>query len=664
MLLKSLALRHGNLTLRLLGTEPKEYRLRDVLLDGRVVVDSKGLDFEAQEITGRLQSQILPELGVKGSLAYLDAGSAPVVKVRHLILESAASRLTFAGDVTDFAKPKIAATLAIEKLAAADLARFVADWPVKQNLTGTIAANGPLEALKVTLDIGAVEAKASGNLTIDIAAPTPRYQGAIKLAGVDTRTWLIQDRVAGILDGSAEFSGLGLALAHLDGAGNFNIRAAEVKGWKLGDLRLRTKLRGNTALLSGDFKGGLGGADWHGTVILSKIPRYDFAVSVTNLDIKKVSPEGKALDGVVSLRGTIKGAGLTLAEMQTQANLEVLPSSIGPVHLRKGALVATLADGRIRIARGALGTTDSSLVVSGDIGVDLAQQGKLDYAFRTENLSPWLALAGYKGSGSLTLTGSAQGNLAELKTRGALKLANLSYEKLALKSGALDFALARTQQLPSGTLVVHLSGVEAGVELNKLDGTVQLAADSRSARIDVKAQDRFERFHTLQSTVDYSQADIIATLSQASLSLPDGTWNLASPATLSKRGDALVIQSVTLRNGEKSAALDGRIAMTGNQALNVTIDRFPLEGLAAFLPKQSTMTGLLALQAKVGGTAAAPEIAGTINLTDSKIGGQGFAGLVADLSFRGGQANLNLTVRQDAAHTLTATGKLPLLLSW
>lgn len=666
VVLKSLALRQGNLDLRLSGTQMKEYRLRNVMLDGRLAADPKGVDFEAGEITARFLAPTLPELLLKGSLTYVAAGSAPVVKIHPLVVESAASRLKIAGNLTDFAKPKIAANLAIEKLAAADLARFVPDWPVKQNLTGTIDANGPFEALAVALDIGAGGAQAKGTFIVDVTAPAPSYQGAIQLAGVDARAWLANDRVGGILDGKAEVKGAGLDLAQLHGSGSLNIRALEAKGWKLGDIRLQTQLQANTAVLKGSLKGALGGADWHGAVTLNKIPRYDFVVAVNNLDIKKVSPEGQALGGLVSFRGTIKGSGLAVAEMNSQADLEILPSSFGPVNLRDGVLVATFANGRIRITRGALETADSSLVVRGDVGVKLAQQGKLDYEFRTEDISPWLALAGQKGSGSLTLAGKAQGNLADLTTRGALKLADLSYDKLAVKSGIINFDLTRTSKhpVPSGALVARWSGVQAGIELNKLDATVMLAAGSRSARIDVKAQDRFERNHTLQASVDYSQPDIVARLSQASFNLSDGLWHLKAPATLTKSGDTLLIQKLTLENGEKAVSLDGRIAMAGSQVFNVTINKFPLEALATFLPKQPTITGLLALQAKVGGTAAAPEITGTLNLTDSKIGGQNYAGLVGNLSYSNRRANVNLTLRQDTAHTLTATGTLPLALSW
>ena len=666
VLLKSLALRQGLIELHLMGQDPKQFRLQNVGMDGRLILDAKGIDFAASEITGRLQSQSLPELGLKGSLAYLDAGSAPALKVENLQVDSAASRLKLTGTISEFSKPNFVAKLAIEKLAAADLVRFMPQWPATQELAGTISANGRLDAMTLVVDLGAAAGRATANFTVDLAGAAPRYQGTFKLTGVDGRAWLAEQGVAGTLDGNADVTGVGLALDQLAGAASFTIRAAEVKGWRLGELRLQTKLQASSAYLTGDLKGALGGAVWRGTVTLSETPRYDFTVSLHNLDIKKVSAGGTAMDGVVNLKGTVKGIGTTLAQMKTQANLEILPSSVGPVKLRDGALVASLADGRIRISRGALRTADSSLALKGDLGVDFAQQGKLDYEFRTNDVGPWLALAGHKGSGSLTLTGSAQGNLTDLKTRGAVKLAKLTYDKLALQSGAVDYDLTRTtkQDLPNATLVARLTGMRAGIELSKLDGMVRLAAQERIAHVEVKAQDRLEQIHTLQASIDFSQADIVTRLSALSLNLPDGLWQLTAPATLTQRADSWSVERLTLRNRESEASLAGTLTTAGRQSLNLTIKKFPLEALAALLPRQPTMSGLLALQANIGGDAAAPEISATVSLTDSKIGGQIYAGLAADLSYRERQASLNLTVRQDAAHSLTAIGKMPLLLNW
>ena len=664
--LKTLTLRRGNLDLRLLEPESARYRLRNVTLVGRLAVSARGTDFRATKLAARLQAPVLPDLGLNGSLAYSDAGPAATVKVHRLLLESASSRLQVSGELTNFAKPTIAANLAIEKLGAADLTRFIPHWPAKQNLSGTIAAKGPFDGLALALDIGAAGAKATGKFILDIAAPSPRYHGAFKLAGVDARTWLANERVAGVVDGSVVFRGIGLGLAQLEGTGSFNVRALQANGWELGEMRLQSKVQANTAVVNGTLKGALGGADWRGTVTLNQTPRYDFAVAVTNLDIKKMSHEERTLGGVVSFKGTIKGSGLALAEMNTHADLEILSSTVGAVSVRNGALRATLASGRIRIRRATLATADSSLVVKGDVAVDLRQQGNLEYELHSENISPWLALAGQKGSGAVAVAGSAKGNIADLKTRGAVKLTNLVYGSIAVKRGGVDFVLARADKetAPSGTLTARLSGIHAGVELDKLDARVTLVGRSHLARVDLKAQDRFQRRHTLAATVDFGQSRIVARLRQAALNLPDGLWRLTQPATLTQSGESLIIQNLALENGEKEAALDGRIATSGSQDLIVTINQLPLETLAAFLPEEPQMTGLLALHAKISGTAAAPEITGRITVTDSKIGGQSYAGLVADLSYREREARLNATLRQDAAHALTAIGRLPLLLSW
>ena len=45
-----------------------------------------------------------------------------------------------------------------------------------------------------------------------------------------------------------------------------------------------------------------------------------------------------------------------------------------------------------------------------------------------------------------------------------------------------------------------------------------------------------------------------------------------------------------------------QVSLRGTQALNLTADRVSLESFAAFLPKQPKLTGLISLQAKIGGS--------------------------------------------------------------
>jgi translocation and assembly module TamB len=73
---------------------------------------------------------------------------------------------------------------------------------------------------------------------------------------------------------------------------------------------------------------------------------------------------------------------------------------------------------------------------------------------------------------------------------------------------------------------------------------------------------------------------------------------------------------------------------------------------------------MLGMTARIGGTAAAPEITSSLKLSNPTIAGQAYAGAFAEVHYRDRKAALDLAVQQDAAHALTAKGTLPLVLSW
>jgi translocation and assembly module TamB len=210
-----------------------------------------------------------------------------------------------------------------------------------------------------------------------------------------------------------------------------------------------------------------------------------------------------------------------------------------------------------------------------------------------------------------------------------------------------------------------LGGVQSGIRLRKVDASVKLAPDGPDMiRFDAKAQDEWNRAHALSGDIGWQKGAVNARLSNLSLQLPDGAWKLAQPATIKKHGDEFLFENVTLRNGGKGFTIDGRVGLIGDQALSFRLQEFPLETLAELLPQLPKMTGILTVEAQVRGTALAPEITAAAELRDSTIGGQAYGGVVADLSYQKRQAHMNLTVRQDASHTLNATGSLPLALSW
>ncbi len=667
VLLNSIALREGHVDLSLAGPKPQNYSLDDLSLEGRIHVQPKNVTIDLSRVASRLSTPGLPELSVNGAMVYHETAGTDTFEVANLLVSTGESHARVSGKLTDLQAVNVDAKIAVERLAPHDIGRFFADWPLRRDVAGAISINGPLDALVVDLNLAAASARLAASLQIETAQETPRYRGTITLTGFDVRTLLGRNDVAGVLNASIEGQASGLELSGVDAKGVIKMQSAVVGGWTLGDISIDGRLRENVATIAGRLKSKIGGASWNGEISFKDKPAYDLALSVDNLDIQKTVSGAAGLEGNLNFKGTLKGAGLTQHDVIVRTELKILPSTIGPVKVQQGSLVASLAQQRLQIILATARTEDSILTVKGDVGLETKQSGRLDYVVRSANLTPWLALANQQGSGSLELSGLASGNIADLRSQGTMKLAGLRLQDTTIKSGSIDFdlRLAGTQSLPQGTMKVRLAEIQAGIPLQRLEGAIGLSIkENYEIGIDLKAVDQAKRTHILAGQVDYQPQLVVARLDRVGLSLDDGVWQLSRPATITVRGDNFDIDGLLLRNRVQQVAINGRFATSGKQDLAVRVEGFPISTVSAFLAQPLPMTGTLAVRAQVTGTAAAPEISASANLTDGSIGGQSYGGLIGDITYRSGSADVKLTVRQDADHVLTANGTIPLILRW
>ncbi len=667
LLLNSLVLQDGSIELRLAGPTPQHYSFTDVTLDSRLSIRPQGASIDLTRVAGRVTSPGLPELSMEGAATYRETGSTDTFEVKDLVLATGASRAKLNGKIADLKVTDVAARIVVERLAPSDAGRFVAGWPIKRDISGVIEIDGPLHALQVDLDLAAAGAKLAADLQLEFAPDTPRYRGTFSVTAFDVKALLGWDDIAGVLNAKGEASGAGFDIAGLDARGTVKLQSAVVAGWALGDVAVEGRLRQNVVQMAGNLKSKIGGASWNGQVSFKDKPAYDLTLSVKDLDIQQTSGNRVDIGGRLNFKGAVKGSGFDLAAAVARADLQILPSTIGPVDVKQGSLSARLADQQIHVSEGTLSTEDTTLAVKGSLGLDTKQSGKLDYRIRSDNLTPWLALVDQQGSGSLQLTGQASGNLAALESQGNLKFSSLRIGDNSVKSGAVDFVLRRhgAESLPEGTLRVQLGGVEAGIEIPKIDGAIGLVArQPYEIRLDLKATDHAGREHALGAQIEYSAELVLARLDQLRLNLGDGLWQLSQPATIARRGDSFDIDGLALRNRAQQLVVNGRFATSGKQDLQIDVQGFPMGGLAGFLPDGFAMTGILNVEARVNGTAAAPQIVASVNLTDTAIAGHRYDGVTGAVTYRDKSADLKLTIRQDSTHTLTATGKVPLILSW
>jgi hypothetical protein len=587
-LVRSLSLRDGGIDLRLNGKEEKLYRLENLNLEGGVGVLPDGVSLEVRELLTKLVAKGLPELQLKGALGYQQrAAGPPTLNIKNLWAVSRDSRVKLGGEIVQRETTQINAQASIEKLAPADIAYFVPDWPLKRDLAGSVAIAGSLDDLAGNVSLAGDGAKLAGKFRADAAQDPLRYSATINVSGFDLRQWLGRKDMAGVVSGALEARGSGFGLQSTVAKAQLEVRGAEAQGWTLGTLATEAKLENSLAVLQGRLEGNMGAANWSGKVGLKdKRPTYDLALAVKDLVIEKTVPNADNIKGKLNLQGTVKGAGITLADMNTRAEIRILPSSVGAVNLQNGQIDATLRDRKVFVSRAAFNAADSVLTVNGELGLDAKTAGNLDYRFRAADVAPWLSLFQQKGSGSVELAGQARGTAADLQTQGTVRFSALKLNAAAVRNGDLKFAVrgSAEQVFPQGVVTFRLAGVDAGVALRRLDGQATLTrAPAQAIQLEVNAQDNAERKHAFNGTVNFLSDAVSLRLNQVTLAAPDGLWKLARPATLSKKDQVFVVEQVSMRNGDREISVQGRLSLAGSQDLRLNVDRLPVETLLGFM---------------------------------------------------------------------------------
>jgi len=642
------------------------YRLTDLDLQGTAGMRSDLTTVDLRQVSSRVLTKDMPEARVRGALAYEDRGGLESLKFDDFIIESGSSGLRLTGKIDDLKTFQTTAKVSIDKLAPADIAQFVPQWPVKANVSGTANLRGPLTALKGDFSLSVAEGSLSGNFQTDVTRDSPMYQSSLKITQVNLLKLLERKELRGVVSALIEVNGSGFSLANLAGQGEANIRSTEVAAWNLGDVSLKASLARSEAKMTGHLASELGHADWQGQIAFKDIPQYELGFSASQLDIQKISA-GQTIKGNLNLAGTIKGSGLTLAAMNTLAKIDVQRSTVGGMELEQGALVASIANQRIRIEQGVLKATDATLSVKGDIGTDPKQQGQLDYQLRVNTLSPWLGLVDQQGSGSVNLIGGAKGNLNDLKAQGKLTVRSISFAGTTVHSGSIDYDLGYSSQraMPFGTLNVNLSDIRAGYQMQSFDGVIKILPQTPTVLdLDVKARDAQNRNQAMVARLDYEPGHLLARVTRLTLDLPDGTWRLSQPVTVEQRDQDFLVDRLLMRNNGRELFLGGQFSLTGNQALRLNVEKLPLEAMRAFFPEAPDITGVLSAQVQLAGSAAVPQVVAALRLENSKIAGNSYAGLVASGSYRDQKAEVKATVQQDQLHALNATATLPMTVSW
>src|SRR5262249_29403191 len=191
------------------------YRLTDLDLQGTAGMRSDLTTVDLRQVSSRVLTKDMPEARVRGALAYEDRGGLESLKFDDFIIESGSSGLRLTGKIDDLKTFETTAKVSIDKLAPADMAHFVPQWPVKANVSGIANLRGPLTALKGDFSLSVADGSISGNFQTDVARDSPMYQGSLKIAQVNVLKLIERKELRGVVSALIEANGSAFSLSHL-----------------------------------------------------------------------------------------------------------------------------------------------------------------------------------------------------------------------------------------------------------------------------------------------------------------------------------------------------------------------------------------------------------------------------------------------------------------
>jgi autotransporter translocation and assembly factor TamB len=163
----------------------KTYRIEPVFIRVYLHFDGPAIDAQVRRIAVRAAAPGIPNVAANGSLAYRTAANSPVLDIPALTLSTMASQISIFTTINDLNSLENNTTLSIDRLAAADIERYVPKWSPQQNIWGKIRVRGPKKDLHADVDLFAASGRITAQAIANIAEKVPSFGGMLNISGFD-----------------------------------------------------------------------------------------------------------------------------------------------------------------------------------------------------------------------------------------------------------------------------------------------------------------------------------------------------------------------------------------------------------------------------------------------------------------------------------------------
>lgn len=644
----------------------ERYGFDDAALSGSIYILKSGMRAKLGTLSGRLNGPNLPPSTIFADVSYQDVIKPGTANIKAVRITTDASQIELTGAVGNVETLSMDLRLDAHKIGGADVSRFAAKWSPAANLSGNAHLVGSRPDLHLTMALDAADAKIRGDIHADLREPGPHYRGFIDVFNLQPNHLVNVQGFAGVVNASIRGQGAGKSIAGFNGTANMRIARAAYAQWSIGDVILNADIanRGATFQVS-VAQGQRAGAKATGKIDLRGTPAYQVALDAKHLDLEKVQ-SGRIMRTDLNLSAEVNGSGLKPDAIDATARVDWHRSTLGPVRIDSGAVRTRVARGVAQIAEVSLSAGATRLNVKGQVALTGERRGDIDYLLDCNDIAPWMQLAGQSGSGKVQVIGRVDGPMKSLRVRGSASLIALKSQGVSVGGGKATYALDGVPgDKMRGRIDLSLSAIHTQVDLKSIYLGVDLVSlHPTDARILVDTWDGQSRNQKLAAELRMKPGVIDVSLSELSLQMADGVWQLPRPAAIHKDDRALAVQNLELDNAQKSIRIDGQVAFGGSQNFLMTINGFDLADANPFIPNDPGLGGILDFSLRATGTAAAPVLNAQLTIKPLKARGYTLEGVEAKADFNSGKLSATAAVHQNQRHELDAEAMLPMQLGW
>jgi translocation and assembly module TamB len=662
----SVQINNGLLQIMPTGGGGEKYQVSNLNLDMGATLPASGMSVNLRSMTATIAAPRMPSVYTAVSLDYEAIVSPATVHLTDLDVRTQRSTISITGAARLARTPSVDLKLVLHRLAAADVVQIYPAARLRADLGGTITLQGPESSLHSIIALTAGPATIDATADADLRRKAPSYALKMKVSNADVPKIVQINGVAGVLDATigtkGEGSDIGAATAdiHLRG------RNLKVRNYELGKLELTAAAANKNARLALALAAPGGYLTAQGTGSIAANPAYHLELTAQHLQLTEAGLAASLPQTNLNIAALIDGHGLKPAMADTRINVRVDHSQVGKIVIGSGLLDARLANNRANIARLHVVAAQSTLDIRGSAGLAANGLSNISYAVRSQDVKELLVLAKMNGSGRLDISGNVSGPRSDLRTRGTIEVNSLQTAGYSLQHLLSQYSLALTASgAPYGMLDTTMNGVRAGAQLRKVAIMLEARPGTpRAVALRLNVTDNSGREDLVAAHLIYQPPSIAGQLTQMMLGLPGGNWHLTAPVDFKQTAPGVSISRLQLLSGSRELVLQGTIARAGAQNFNLILNRFELSALQPLVPRLHNVRGILSTKLRIAGTAEAPTISLGAQVSALSIGKQRVGDLNSTVNYGGEQVTFGAVLEQDVADHLTASGSLPMTLSW